>query len=83
MSKTINVKVSEHKHLRGRCRKQFKFGLKIISFLLASFIVSLLIFPKAALFIFILFIIFSITTYLEYRNLQKHEHALKKIAKHS
>jgi accessory gene regulator protein AgrB len=82
MTKTIDVKVTEHRRLRSRSHKQFKFGLKIILLLLFCLLMSLLILPKISFFLLALLIVFSITTAVEHRNWKKHESALKKTAKH-
>lgn len=78
MSKTVDVKKAEHKRLKSRSHKQFKFGLKIVAFLLICFLATLLLFPKSAVFVFAILVVFSITTAMEYRNWKRHEKALHK-----
>ncbi|WP_028866070.1 hypothetical protein [Psychromonas aquimarina] len=79
MGKTINIKVSEHRHLRNLCRKRFKFGIKILYILLACFFVSLLLSKSFWQFTLGLLILFAVTTALEYRDYKKHSAALKKL----
>lgn len=83
MTKTIDLKVTEHRRLRSRSHKQFKFGLKIMLLLLICLLISFLVLPKITLFLFALLIVFSITTAVEHRNWKKHESALKKTVKNS